>query len=207
MWELLSSRLGIAESELLARVSEIDMRDGVRRWPHDREGHQLFGLRSSRQHQASALYLLRRGRRKTARCFNRPKLHCQRRAPVPGPSPGASKVWLSNLREIFVCLGRCDRRCARGTGASEELKGYNATNHTSFVPDLSDEGSWSGWLPPNLDYTGRCFSSAPRLIRLSQRPNCSANFPCERCTKCRLVLQSHRLQAGVKLGALAGLRS
>src|SRR5262249_2234301 len=29
MWELLSSRLGIAESELLARVSEIDLRDGV----------------------------------------------------------------------------------------------------------------------------------------------------------------------------------
>jgi hypothetical protein len=29
MWELLSSRLGIAESELLARMSEIDLRDGV----------------------------------------------------------------------------------------------------------------------------------------------------------------------------------
>ena len=29
MWELLSSRLGISENELLSRVSEIDMRDGV----------------------------------------------------------------------------------------------------------------------------------------------------------------------------------
>jgi len=29
VWELLSSRLGIPESELLARISEIDLRDGV----------------------------------------------------------------------------------------------------------------------------------------------------------------------------------
>jgi len=29
VWELLSSRLGVSENELLARVSEIDLRDGV----------------------------------------------------------------------------------------------------------------------------------------------------------------------------------